>query len=396
MSSGAGLASRRTPKHAVAAILLSAGVAPAQSVILAQDFESALSPAISPGVAAITPEQGYAGLGHSGDLFAGSFLRSPTGNLITVSLSGLPAHTSISALFLFAAIDSLDGTGNFPEGDFLKVTLDGVTIFRESFANALPSQTQSYNPPTGVQLARHVDLGFSGPGSYYTDSAYDLSLDQAFQHLAHSASTATLTFQIEGPGIQPLDDESWAMDNLRIALDCNGPTINGQPVPPITCQGGAATFAASASGTGLSYRWCRELGASGSNTWVDLANGAIPGSAAVASGTGTATMTLTNADGNAAVRYCCIVTNSCGGTATGPVALTVRPGGYANCDGSTTAPVVNTGDFTCFLQQYSAASALPSAGQQTHYANCDGSTVFPQVNTGDFTCFLQKYASGCP
>jgi hypothetical protein len=68
---------------------------------------------------------------------------------------------------------------------------------------------------------------------------------------------------------------------------------------------------------------------------------------------------------------------------------------YANCDSSTTQPVVNTGDFTCFLQQYSAAVQLPAAQQQAHYANCDGSTTFPMVNTGDFTCFLQKYAAGC-
>jgi hypothetical protein len=68
---------------------------------------------------------------------------------------------------------------------------------------------------------------------------------------------------------------------------------------------------------------------------------------------------------------------------------------YANCDGSTAPPAVNTGDFTCFLQQYSTAVTLPSAQQQAHYANCDGSTTFPQVNTADFTCFLQKYAAGC-
>ena len=72
----------------------------------------------------------------------------------------------------------------------------------------------------------------------------------------------------------------------------------------------------------------------------------------------------------------------------------LAPNGFVSID-STTAPTVNTGDFTCFLQQYSAAVQLPAAGQQTHYANCDGSTTFPQVNTGDFTCFLQKYAAGC-
>ena len=68
---------------------------------------------------------------------------------------------------------------------------------------------------------------------------------------------------------------------------------------------------------------------------------------------------------------------------------------YANCDGSTTPPLANTLDFTCFLQQYSAGMVLPEAQQLTHYANCDGSTTFPEVNTADFTCFLQMYAGGC-
>ena len=59
---------------------------------------------------------------------------------------------------------------------------------------------------------------------------------------------------------------------------------------------------------------------------------------------------------------------------------------YANCDGSTQAPVLNVQDFTCFLQKYAAAD---------FYANCDGSTQAPVLNVVDFTCFLQKFAGGC-
>jgi predicted outer membrane repeat protein len=59
---------------------------------------------------------------------------------------------------------------------------------------------------------------------------------------------------------------------------------------------------------------------------------------------------------------------------------------YANCDGSTTAPILNVIDFTCFLQSF--ASGNP-------YANCDGSTTPPVLNLLDFTCFLQKFAGGC-
>jgi trimeric autotransporter adhesin len=80
-------------------------------------------------------------------------------------------------------------------------------------------------------------------------------------------------------------------------------------------------------------------------------------------------------------------------TSSGQVSATLSTWGcgpntcYANCDGSTVAPVLNVGDFTCFLQRFAAADP---------YANCDGSTTQPVLNVGDFTCFLQRFAAGCP
>jgi hypothetical protein len=59
---------------------------------------------------------------------------------------------------------------------------------------------------------------------------------------------------------------------------------------------------------------------------------------------------------------------------------------YANCDQSTTQPVLNVADFTCFLQRFAAGDS---------YANCDQSTTEPVLNVGDFTCFLQRFAAGC-
>jgi len=186
------------------------------------DFNGALPTEIAPGSATLTGVQGYAGLGPTGNQFSGNFLRSATGNTITLSLTGLPVHDTISLGFLFAAIDSLDGTGTFPSGDFFKIVFDGVTLFSESFANALPDQIQSYVSPAGVELARHVDLGFSGPGGFYTDSAYNLGADPRFANFAHTGSTATIEFFIFGPGNQSLDDESWAMDNLRVSVTTRG------------------------------------------------------------------------------------------------------------------------------------------------------------------------------
>ena len=188
------------------------------------NFDSDIPSAITAGSAALAGTEGFAGLGPVGNQFSGNFLRSETGNIVTLTLNNLPTHSSINIGFLFAAIDSLDGTGAFPSGDFLHISIDGNTVFRESFANAIESQIQSYISPAGVELARRVDLGFGGPGGYHTDSAYNLGADPRFNGFAHSASTLTISFLIEGEGIQALSDESWAMDNLRVE-------VNAVPVP---------------------------------------------------------------------------------------------------------------------------------------------------------------------
>lgn len=59
---------------------------------------------------------------------------------------------------------------------------------------------------------------------------------------------------------------------------------------------------------------------------------------------------------------------------------------YANCDGSSTPPILNAADMQCFLNAF--ASGLPQA-------NCDNSRLPPVLNVNDFNCFLQKFAVGC-
>jgi hypothetical protein len=65
-----------------------------------------------------------------------------------------------------------------------------------------------------------------------------------------------------------------------------------------------------------------------------------------------------------------------------------RVGGvcYANCDGSTTQPVLTGNDFQCFLASYA---------QGLSYANCDNSTSQPILNANDFLCFLNAFVAGC-
>ncbi|MFN0131620.1 MAG: hypothetical protein ACKVW3_03660 [Phycisphaerales bacterium] len=60
---------------------------------------------------------------------------------------------------------------------------------------------------------------------------------------------------------------------------------------------------------------------------------------------------------------------------------------YANCDGSTSAPILNVNDFVCFQNLFAAGSSL---------ANCDGSTIPPVLNVNDFVCFQNAFSAGCP
>jgi hypothetical protein len=59
---------------------------------------------------------------------------------------------------------------------------------------------------------------------------------------------------------------------------------------------------------------------------------------------------------------------------------------YANCDGSTTQPILTVNDFLCFQARFAAGDP---------YANCDGSTSPPVLNVNDFLCFQNAFARGC-
>jgi hypothetical protein len=55
----------------------------------------------------------------------------------------------------------------------------------------------------------------------------------------------------------------------------------------------------------------------------------------------------------------------------------------ADCDVSGS---LNVADFGCFLNSFAAGDP---------YANCDGSTTPPVLNVADFACFLNRFAAGC-
>ncbi|MEI6527966.1 MAG: cadherin repeat domain-containing protein, partial [Planctomycetota bacterium] len=177
---------------------------------LAYSFDNSNTDGLS-GSFGLVGVQGYQGLGPSGNTFNANFLKSS--DSATLTLSNLPQHDAIDIGFLLAIIDSWDGSGNWPSGDYFNVLVDGAPFFRDTFS-AFNLSNQSYSPPSGALLSFGTQLGFSG----WADSAYDMNKEPRLQRVPHSASTLTITWSANGPGWEGTDNESWAIDNLKLTL----------------------------------------------------------------------------------------------------------------------------------------------------------------------------------
>jgi len=172
----------------------------------------------------------YTTVGFDGDFLRNtSPLQSPNAAKTTLTLDNLPAHSTIDIGFLLAIIATWDGDTPCCNPDFFNVVVDGIEIFKETFGHE--GKVQSYVPPNDdVELAKHVNLGFSS-----RDHAYNMGKDPTFQNIPHTDSSVTIDFFAGGEGWQGGGDESWAIENVAIGLD------NGCAVPetePETTGGG--------------------------------------------------------------------------------------------------------------------------------------------------------------
>jgi hypothetical protein len=155
-------------------------------------------------------------------------------------------------------------------------------------------------------------------------------------------------------------------------LEYSSLQIDQPPATSTVYLGDQTNLTVLASGPGaIGYQWRR-------NT-VNLVDGGR------IAGVTTPTLTINYVQYSDAGQYDVVVTNTCGTLTSDPATLAVVC--YPNCDGSSTAPVLNANDFSCFLNAFAAGDS---------YANCDGSTTPPVLNANDFTCFLNKFAAGCP
>jgi hypothetical protein len=172
----------------------------------------------------------------------------------------------------------------------------------------------------------------------------------------------------------------------------NTPVISSQPADQSMCVDGTAMLDVGAAGSlQPSYQW-RVESAPNSGQYLDIPDSATYTDAAsglsfYAYGTQTPDISISQVvlgQHPSMIRFTALLTNSCGSVTSNPATLSVC---YANCDCSSTAPVLNANDFQCYLNRFAAGDS---------YANCDGSTTPPILNANDFQCFLNQFATGCP
>ncbi|MEM8946540.1 MAG: hypothetical protein AAGD11_15310 [Planctomycetota bacterium] len=213
----------------------------ANLVVFSDDFDT--GPVTSSGVSGsysgevnVNPVGGYAGVGSGANQFGGNFLQNMTGGVPTIGTAGLqttltltnlPAHTSIDLDFLLATIDSWDGIDGASgvTGDYFNVHVDGQSVFRDTFAQSSGFPTNAYQAPSGGKLLPGTSHVF---GIVTPDGAWDMSLDPLLSNIPHTGSTLVIDIFADGPGWQGArdfsqgvggPDEGWAIDNLSVTID---------------------------------------------------------------------------------------------------------------------------------------------------------------------------------
>lgn len=212
-------------------LVLALGSVLCADVVYFNDFSAGVGPnlSVTPGTLAIM--QPFPGC--SSSIYCTPFLgvsasattAQPLDNhTVTLSLSGLPAHTQATvslALFILSTWD-----GNLPPhgpDNWQLAVVGGPTLLSTTFSN-MDGKSQCYpancpaSNPRWTGSVEHNTLH----APWLTDSVYLLSYS-----FAHTGSSLALTF--EAWGLQSSWDESWGIDNLRVEVTGAPPSVIPEP-----------------------------------------------------------------------------------------------------------------------------------------------------------------------
>ncbi|MBX3095522.1 MAG: PEP-CTERM sorting domain-containing protein [Fimbriimonadaceae bacterium] len=140
-----------------------------------------------------------------------------------LTLTGLNLGEVVTLSFDFYALDSWDGNSAGTGPDRLVVMMDSTTVLDSTFSN-VGFNNQDYPQATGLgNNPRYtnaddwaMDAGGTLPNGYYGNSLYRFggSLNPSFSTVATSS---TMVINFTDFGLQGVGDESWSIDNVRVA-----------------------------------------------------------------------------------------------------------------------------------------------------------------------------------
>lgn len=204
-----------------------------------------------------------------------TFLGDFANETATLTLTNLPAHTSLTLSFDLFAIRSWDGNSTDisqqygPLGpDIFDVSIGGgQTLLHTTFSNHFDSSISSSSTrqaypdafpggdhAAGTGAAEKNSLGYFHPviATQSMDSVYRVTL--TFEHTGPS-----LTLDFSALGLQEITDESWGLDNVQIVENGPAHTITGT----ITADNHYGLYVGGEDGSRLSFIGRNEVGTAG-------------------------------------------------------------------------------------------------------------------------------------
>ncbi len=153
---------------------------------------------------------------------ARQFLGRFASDTVSLSLTGLPAHTQVSVSFDLFIINSWDGSDLTYGPDRFRSSI-GDGIFQKQVLDTTFSNVNG-PPPVNILPQSYPDSYSSGithparTGAAEVDSlGYDIFGDTVY-HITISAnhSAGVLSVTYKGLGLGSLSDESWGIDNVQV------------------------------------------------------------------------------------------------------------------------------------------------------------------------------------